>query len=60
MPLTQEQMNRIKILKAIQASKKSGKKFVRAKRKRIDAGAKTMPTKKSFEIEITNYITRNR
>lgn len=58
MPLTQEQLNRIKILKAIQASKTSGKKFVKAKRKRIDTGAKTMPTKKNFEIEITNYITK--
>lgn len=58
MPLTPQQQARIKILKAIQASKTSGKKFVRAKRKRIDAGAKTMPTKKNFEIEITNYIKR--
>jgi hypothetical protein len=58
MPLTPQQQARIKILKAIQASKKSGSNFVRAKRKRIDAGAKTMPTKKDFEIEITNYITK--
>lgn len=58
--LTPQQKARITILEAIANAKKSGKKYVRAKRKRIDTGAKTLPTKKNFEIEITNYLTKNR
>jgi hypothetical protein len=58
--LTPQQKARIKILEAISKAKKSGKKFVRATTKRIDKTAKTIPTKKNFEIEITNYITKQR
>jgi hypothetical protein len=60
MPLTPQQQARIKILSAIEKAKKSGKKYVKAQRKRIDTSAKTLPSKKSFEIEITNHITRHR
>lgn len=58
--LTPQQKARITILEAIAKAKKSGRQLVRVKRKRIDTGAKTLPTKKNFEIEITNYITKNR
>jgi hypothetical protein len=60
MPLTPQQQARIKILSAIEKAKKSGKKYVKAQRKRIDTSAKTLPSKKNFETEITNYITRYR
>ena len=60
MPLTPQQQSRIKILSAIEKAKKSGKKYVKAQRKRIDTSAKTLPSKKNFETEITNYITRYR
>ena len=58
--LTPKQQARIKILSAIEKSKKSGKRYTRAKREYVDITSKHLPTKRDFQESIVNYINKKK
>lgn len=58
--LTPKQQARIKILSAIEKSKKSGKRYTRTKREYVDVTSKHLPTKRDFQESIVNYINKKK